>query len=291
MEKIKELITDFFLNMITGAIENLLGITFNIFDKSIENVQSGIVETPDEFAPEIVNTLRLITETAVMPVAGIILTYVFCYEIYLLVAEKNKGNEFDTASLFYLIFKTSVVIILVTNSFDIALAFIDLGQWMIAKVPVETFALTDSFKITLIDSIEDESDLGMGLSLLVIALLSMIFSFGMAGIIYLVAWSRILTIIIFISIAPLPFATLMNSDWLGSIGQTYIKQLLALMLQGFFMMICLVLYSGVINKASELIGNESSSIYAMIYLLVSMGILTLMLAKSHSTAKSVLGVV
>lgn len=95
----------------------------------------------------------------------------------------------------------------------------------------------------------------------------------------------------FISIAPLPFATLMNSDWLGSIGQTYIKQLLALMLQGFFMMICLVLYSGVINKASELIGNESSSIYAMIYLLVSMGILTLMLAKSHSTAKSVLGVV
>lgn len=80
---------------------------------------------------------------------------------------------------------------LVTNSFDIALAFIDLGQWMIAKVPVETFALTDSFKITLIDSIEDESDLGMGLSLLVIALLSMIFSFVMAGIIYVVAWSRI----------------------------------------------------------------------------------------------------
>ncbi|MGR5993220.1 hypothetical protein ACT7C9_01805 [Bacillus cereus] len=35
-----------------------------------------------------VDNLRLISDTAILPVAGLILTYVFCYELYQLVVEK-----------------------------------------------------------------------------------------------------------------------------------------------------------------------------------------------------------
>ena len=62
------------------------------------------------------NNLRVISETAILPVAGLILTYVFCYEIYQLVVEKNRGNDFETGQLLFLIIKTSVMILLLSNS-------------------------------------------------------------------------------------------------------------------------------------------------------------------------------
>ena len=113
----------------------------------------------------------------------------------------------------------------------------------------------------------------------------------MAGIIYLVAWSRIIIILLYVSVAPIPFATLMNRDWIGSIGQNYIKQLLALMLQGFFMIVCLVIYAGLLDKTTTLMMQESRPIFGLLLMLVSMGILTITLTRTHSLAKSVVGVV
>lgn len=289
LDDLEEMVLEVFFNMLKSSIEAVLGLTAEIFEKSIDNIQSGIVETPEQFSPNLVETLRAISETAIMPVAGLILTYVFCYEIYNLVVEKNRGNDFDTAQMFYLIFKASIVIMLITNSFDITLAFFDLGQWMINQIPNGLLSITSLFQTTIVDSLE-EGNIGMALTILAVALISLIFSLVMAGIIYLVAWSRIITIMLFISIAPLPFSTLMNRDWVGSIGQTYLKQLVALMLQGFFMMVCLVVYAGLIEKVSLLIIDEGSTIYGLLMMLVSMAVLVLMLTRTHSLAKSVVGV-
>ncbi len=197
-----------------------------------------------------------------MPVAGLILTYVFCYEIYILLTERNRGNEFDTGQVFFLIFKAAVIIIilLISNSFDLTLAFFDLSQWMINQIPVGSLSVTDIFQTGITDGLE-EGEIGTALTLLIVlivALIAMVFAFFIAGIIYLVAWSRMITIMLYISISPLPFATLMNRDWVGSIGQNYLKQLVALMLQGFFMIICLVVYAGLIEKVSVLIIDEGA---------------------------------
>lgn len=74
-------------------------------------------------------------------------------------------------------------------------------------------------------------------------------------------------------------------------GQNYLKQLLSLMLQGFFMLICLVVYAGLIKKVSILIIDEGATVYGLLMMLVSMGVLVLMLTRTHSIAKSVVGVV
>ncbi|MCR1835573.1 CD0415/CD1112 family protein [Oceanobacillus caeni] len=289
-DSLVERVQEFFFNMLVSAINSLLGTTANIFEKSIDNVQSGIVETPEQFSPTLVEALRLISETAVMPVAGIILTYVFCYEIYILLTERNRGNEFDTGQVFFLIFKAAVIILLISNSFDLTLAFFDLSQWMINQIPVGSLSVTDIFQTGITDGLE-EGEIGTALTLLIVALIAMVFAFFIAGIIYLVAWSRMITIMLYISISPLPFATLMNRDWVGSIGQNYLKQLVALMLQGFFMIICLVVYAGLIEKVSVLIIDEGATVYGILLMLVSMGVLALMLTRTHTLAKSVLGVI
>lgn len=180
------------------------------------------------------------------------------------------------------------MILLITNSFTITLAFFDVGQWMVQQIPESTLSMTEMITGDIKDSIDGFGD---GLGMLALSMVAMLFTFIMSGIIYLVAWSRMVTIMLYISIAPLPFATLMNKDWIGAIGQNYIKQLLALMLQGFFMIVCLIVYAGLLEKASILMTQESRPIFGLLLMMVSMGILTLALAKTHSYAKSAIGVI
>lgn len=286
-DELKQLLTEFMLNILMGSVESMLDITSEIFEKSITNIQGNIVETPMQFSPTLVETLRSISDTAVLPIAGMLLTYIFCYEIYELVTEKNRGNDFDTGQLLFLIIKTAVAILLVTNSFDIALAFFDLGQWMVEKIPVASLSIDGLFE-NLIS--EEETSLGMSVALLIISIISMVAAFAMAALIYLIAWSRMIIIMLYIAIAPIPFATMMNKDWIGSIGQNYLKQLIALMLQGFFMMVCLVIYGALLEKAMILITQEGSGVYAILLTLVSMGVLAISLTRTHSLAKSVMGV-
>lgn len=280
-------IQEWFLDQLKSAVEWILKGTHSVFSHSVDTVHDQVAQTPADFSENLVNTLKLISDTAILPVAGIVLTYVFAYEVYNLVAEKNRGNDFDTQAMFFLIFKTAVVIMLVTNSFTITMALFDLGQWITNHVPSSELVIPESITDSIIDSVDS---MGSAIGMLALGLISLFASFFMACIIYLVAWSRIITILMYVSIAPLPFSTLMNRDWIGSIGQSYIKQLLALMLQGFFMLVALVIYAGLLEKTADLIVNEGEPIFALMLMLVSMGILTLTIARTHSLAKSVVGV-
>ena len=282
-----ESVQEWLLDLLKGMAEWILNQTHSIFAHSVDTVHDQVAQTPNDFSPNLVETLRVISDTAVLPVAGIILTYVFAYEIYNLVAEKNRGNDFDTQGMFYLIFKTAVVILLVTNSFTITMAFFDLGQWMTNQVPAATLVISDEITTSIIESIDD---IGSALGMIMLAGIAMLAAFAMAMIIYLVAWSRIITILLYVSVSPLPFATLMNRDWIGSVGQNYLKHIVALMLQGFFMLICLIIYAGLLEKTSILIAQEDRPIFGLMLMLVSMGILTLTIARTHSIAKSIVGV-
>ena len=283
-----ESVHDWLVDILKGVTEFTLNQTHNIFEHSVDTVHDQVAQTPYDFSENLVDTLKVISDTAILPVAGIILTYVFCYEIYSLVADKNRGNDFDTQQMFFLIFKTAVIIMLVTNSFTITMAIFDLGQWITNQVPSTELTISDDITESILGSVT-----GIDAAIGMIMLSGVVFlaSFIMAGIIYLVAWSRIIMILMYVSIAPLPFATLMNKDWVGSVGQNYIKQLVALMLQGFFMLICLIIYAGLLEKTFSLIGEQDEPIFGLMLLMVSMGILTLTIARTHSLAKSVVGVI
>ncbi|MFJ7954305.1 VirB6/TrbL-like conjugal transfer protein, CD1112 family [Lysinibacillus sp. NPDC096418] len=282
-------IKDFLFEVFKGGTEGFLNMITELFQKSVDTVQTNVSETPTEFSQTIVNNLREISTTAILPVAGLILTYVFCYELYQMVVEKNRGGDFETGQLLFLIIKTSVMILLLSNCFDITLAVFDLGKWITDQVPSTALTIPESVANNILDNIP-EGDVGNAVSMWVVAGIALIITFVMSGIIYLVAWSRIVTIMLYISVAPIPFATFLNKDWIGSIGQTYVKNLVALMLQGYFMIVCLVVYAGLLEKASSLITTQGSGLYGLMLMVVSMGILVVSLTRTHSLAKSVMGV-
>lgn len=189
----------------------------------------------------------------------------------------------------FLIIKTSAMILLLTNAFDITLAVFDLGKWITDHIPASALQLPDSITDNLVHSMK-EGDVGAALSMWIVAAIALIASFAMSMIIYLVAWSRMVTILLYISVAPIPFATFLNREWIGSIGQTYVKGLLALMLQGYFMLVCLIIYAGLLEKASVLMAGEKDGLFGLMLMLVSMMILVVSLTRTHTLAKSVVGV-
>jgi len=289
MGAIVDAILKMLFDVFQGGIRTMLDWITELFQKSVSTVQANVSETPTQFSQTIVDNLRLISDTAILPVAGLILTYVFCYELYQLVVEKNRGNDFDTGQLMFLIIKTSAMILLLTNAFDITLAVFDLGKWITDHIPASALQLPDSITDNLVNSMK-EGDVGAALSMWIVAAIALIASFAMSMIIYLVAWSRMVTILLYISVAPIPFATFLNREWIGSIGQTYVKGLLALMLQGYFMLVCLIIYAGLLEKASGLMAGEKDGLFGLMLMLVSMMILVVSLTRTHTLAKSVVGV-
>ena len=283
-------IRDFLFDIFKNGTETILNLITEFFQKSVDTVQQNVSETPTEFSQTIVDNLRTVSDTAILPVAGLILTYVFVYELYQMVIEKNKGGEYDVGEMMFLIFKTAGMIILLTNSFDITLAVFYLGKWITDKIPASTLTIPQSVTENILGSIP-EGEVGYALTMWLVAGVALIITFVMSGIIYLVAWSRIVTVLLYVSVAPIPYATLLNKDWIGTIGQSYVKNLLALMLQGYFMIVCLIIYSGLLEKSSSLITTEGSGLYGLMLMLVSMGIVVVTLTRTHSLAKSVVGVI
>lgn len=295
------------------ALEQMTGI----FNASINALSTEVAITPAEFDVNLLTNLRDISNTVVLPIAGLLITYVFVLELIEFVTDKNKGNEFDVGSVTFLIIKTAAIILLTTNAFTISLAFSDLSTWMIDQVPTEqveitsdiTEQITEALEPVVVEideegntqpiegltEVEDEENqkmdykLGEGLVTIALSLISLIFVLVIGGIIYLVAWSRIILVLMYVTVAPIPMATLMSESWVNSIGQNYLKNMLALTLQGFLMLVLLVIYSGLVSRTGTLIENGDNSWHGMMLLIVSMGVVAGMLMGTHNFAKSITG--
>ncbi|HFU4502272.1 TPA: VirB6/TrbL-like conjugal transfer protein, CD1112 family [Streptococcus suis] len=283
---IMDSIEKFFVDTLNGASENLLDTVYKTFEMATLSVREQVSQTPQSFSMSMLRTVKSISDSAILPIAGVMITYIFCYDLYQMVAEKNKGNEISFEQMMWLILKTGLGIKLTANSFTITLAIIDLGKWITDKVPTSALTMPKNISQMLLQNSKTTGD---AIALMFVSFIALVVVAVMVALIFLVAWSRIITIFLYVGVAPIAFATFFNKDWVGSIAQSYIKNIIALTLQGFFMMLCLVIYSGMLSKITKMMTTGGNYFFSLIMLLVSMGVLVLSLTKSHSYAKSVVG--
>ena len=67
--------------------------------------------------------------------------------------------------------------------------------------------------------------------------------------IFIVIYGRMIEIYMVTSIAPIPMATMVNREW-GQMGQNYLRTLLALGFQAFLIMVCVAIYSVLVQNIS-----------------------------------------
>ncbi len=80
--------------------------------------------------------------------------------------------------------------------------------------------------------------LGLGMETMIVSLCMKI----MSVLITVILYGRMIEIYLYVSVAPVPCATVTNREW-GTIGTNYFKGLCALAFQGFFMMVCVAIYA------------------------------------------------
>lgn len=237
--------------LISGILGNLSGM-FDTVNTKVGEIAGEVGMTPSAWNGGVFNLIRSLSETVIIPIAGIILTFVMCYELIQLVIEKNNLHDVDTWIFFKWIFKTFVAVFLVTNTWNIVMAIFDVAQNVVSQSGGIISGSTSIDLSTAIPDMEAQLEamdlgplLGLWFQSMVVGLTMNILSIC----IFLVVYGRMIEIYLVTSVGPIPFATMSNREW-SSVGQNYLKSLIALGFQAFLIMICVGIYAVLIQEIS-----------------------------------------
>ena len=78
--------------LIDGIISNLTGM-FDTLNTKVGEIAGEVGMTPSAWNSGIFNMVRSLSETVIVPIAGIVLTFVMCYELIQLIVEKNNLHD------------------------------------------------------------------------------------------------------------------------------------------------------------------------------------------------------
>ena len=280
-----ELINEWLREGMIEANMSIFGGMFANVDASVQDVAYQVGLTPMGWNISIFNMVRTLSETVILPVAGIILTFVLCYELIQLILEKNNLQDFDTFNIYKWIFKCFVAVFILTNTWNIVMAVFDLAQNVVnqsAGIISGDLALGSPEMMEAVYAQLQEMNLWPLIVLFfqvqIVGLLMEI----MAIVITIIVWGRMIEIFLVTSIAPIPLATMANREW-GQLGNNYLKSLFALAFQGFLIMICVAIYA-VLVANFVVTGTMTTTIWSIVAYTV---LLCFMLLKSGGIAKSV----
>ena len=272
--------------LIDGIISNLSGI-FDTVNAKVGEIAGEVGMTPSGWNGGIFNMIRSLSETVIVPIAGIILTFVMCYELIQLIVEKNNFHDFDTWIFWKWIFKTFCAVLIVTNTWNIVMAVFDMAQSVvnqsagviISDAGIDISGVVGDLETTLADwSIG--ALLGLWFQSIFVGLCAHILTIA----IILVIYGRMIEIYLVTSIGPIPFATMVNREW-GHTGQNYLRSLLALGFQAFLIMVCVGIYAVLVQNIA--VGdNITTAIWECLGYTV---LLCYTLFKTGSLAKSLFG--
>ena len=113
--------------LVDGIMGNLDGLFDNV-NQSVGEIATQVGTTPEAWNSGVFSMIRSLSDNVVVPIAGIIITFVMCYELISMIIEKNNLHDFETFTLYKWIFKVFVAVYLVTHTFDITMAIFEVGQ-------------------------------------------------------------------------------------------------------------------------------------------------------------------
>lgn len=286
MLNILDTIQDWIMGILRDCIMGNLNGLFDQINEQVGDVAESVGQTPAQWNAGVFSMIQSLSETVVVPVAGIIITFVLCYELISMIIEKNNLHDYDTFNIYKWVFKAFVAVYLVTHTFDITMAIFDVAQHIVQQsAGVITGSTSVDFAAALGDVESQLESMGIGelFGLLVETMLLRITAPILSLCIMLVLVGRMVEIYIYCSVGAIPFATMTNRDW-GQMGNNYLRGLVALGLQGFFIMICVAIYAVLVGQ----IGSADSLHVAIWQCAGYTVLLCFSLFKTGAVSKSIL---
>ena len=284
MQSILDAINEWIKNLLIGAIKGNLSTMFGDVNDKVGTIAAEVGKTPQSWNANIFSMIQTLSENVIVPIAGLVITYVLCYELISMVIDRNNLHDLDTFLFFKWFFKAWVAVFLVTHTFDITMAVFDVAQHVVARSAGVVVGSTSIDAAAALLSLQGGLDSLEIPELLLLTMETTLVSFGMkimSIIITVVVYGRMIEIYLYCSVSPIPFATLTNREW-GQIGNNYLRSLIALGFQGFLIMVCVGIYA-VLVKSMVIADNLHTAIFSLAAYTV---LLCFMLLRSGSIAKS-----
>lgn len=250
MDLIWQKFTEWLKELLVGGImDNLTGL-FDQVNAKISDAAGHIGSTPQTWNSGIYNMIRSLSDSVILPIAGVILTFVMTLELIQLITEKNNLHDLDTWIFFKWVFKTACAVLIVSNTWNIVMGVFEAAQSVIASA---SGVIVGNTSINLMDHLTDLESRLMEMnvwSLLGLWLQSFVVGITMWALticIFIIVYGRMIEIYLVTSIAPIPMATMVNREW-GQMGQNYLRSLLALAFQGFLIIVCIAIYAVLVQN-------------------------------------------
>ena len=238
--------------MLVGSIMgNLTGLFDSINDR-VSEIAVNVGSTPQAWNGGVFSMVQNLSETVMLPIAGIILTFVMTYELIQMIMERNNMHDFETFMFFKWMFKTFIAITLVTNTWNIVMAVFDVAQSVVnsaAGVIVTDASIDISTIITDLEAQLLAMEIGPLLSLWIQSTLMGILSHVLTICIFIIVYGRMIEVYLVTSVAPIPMATMTNREW-GQMGTNYLRSLFALGFQAFLIIVCVAIYAVLVRSIS-----------------------------------------
>ena len=280
-DKITQAINDFLISLIEGSLSTM----FNDVNQKVGTIATEVGKTPQQWNSSVFSIIENLSNSVIVPIAGLIITFVLCYELISMIIDKNNMHDVDTFMFFKYFFKACVAVLIVSNTFNLIMAVFDVGQHIVSNsagvIAGNTNINISSALTNLRPTLEAMGTGELFLLMLETALVSLCMKI-LSVCITVVIFGRMIEIYLYSSVGAIPFATMANREW-GQVGSNYLRGLVALAFQGFFIMVCVGIYAALVNSFMA-----TSDIHSTIFSIAAYTVvLCFTLFKTGSISKSI----
>ena len=275
METVLKAISDWIKSLLTAAIMSNLSGLFDDVNTQVGNIAQQVGTKPSSFEPRVFAMIEALSRNVVLPIAGVILTFIACYELIQIVTEHNNMAQFEPALLMKWIFKTAISVWMISNTFDIIMAVFDVTQQVVANSSgiISGNTRVNDIGLSMLQSSMMQMDVGPLFGLFLQSFFIGITMRILSIVIFVIVYGRMIEIYMMVSLAPVPMAT-----W-GNHEQSHVG------FQGFLILICVAIYAVLLQNVA-ISGDAINSIWSIVGYTV---LLCFSLFKTSSVAKTLLG--
>ena len=237
--------------LVSGIISNLSGM-FDSVNQKVGDVAGEVGMSPQAWNSGIYNMVKSLSETVILPIAGLVLAFVMTLELIQILMDKNNFHDIETFVFFKWMFKTACAILIVSNTWNIVMAVFDVTQRIVSQsagVIVGSTSIDIAAVVPDLEARLNAMDLGPLFGLWFQSLIVGVTMWALTICIFIVIYGRMIEIYLVTSVAPIPMAAMLNRE-MGGMGQNYLRSLFALGVQAFLIMVCVGIYAVLIQNIS-----------------------------------------
>lgn len=209
METVLKAISDWIKSLLTAAIMSNLSGLFDDVNTQVGNIAQQVGTKPSAFEPRVFAMIEALSRNVVLPIAGIILTFIACYELIQMITEHNNMAQFEPALLMKWIFKTAVSVWLISNTFEIIMAVFDVTQQVVANSSgiISGNTRVNEVGLSMLEASMMQMEVGPLFGLFLQSFFIGISMRILSIIIFVLVYGRMIEIYMMVSLAPVPMAT------------------------------------------------------------------------------------